>query len=121
MARASSGSAAARIIVPKMRCRRCLAIIDDRASGSACCSSRIAAAASPSATRTSASRCSECASPAGRPEVAVQVAGLGQLGRGQLEVAGQQRRLADQRRGEGGGPQRAAAPGGGLQVAGHAR
>ena len=31
--------------MPKMRCRRCLAIIDDRASGSACCSSRIAAVA----------------------------------------------------------------------------
>ena len=53
--------------MPKMRCSRCLAIIDDRASGSACCSSRMAPSRSPSATRTSASRCSECASPAAEP------------------------------------------------------
>ena len=56
-----------------------------------------------------------------RPEVAVQVAGLGQLGGGELEVARQQRRLADQRRGERGGTQRAAAPGRRLQVAGRRR
>ena len=46
----------------------------------------------------------------GGPEVAVQGAGLGQLGRGEVQVAGEQRRLADQRRGERGGPPRAAAP-----------
>ena len=65
--RASARLAAARIIVPNTRCSRCLATIEFRASGNARSSSRLASAASPWASRTSASRCSECASPAPDP------------------------------------------------------
>ena len=120
MARASSGSDAARIIVPKMRCRRCLAIIDERASGSACCSSRIAADAVALGDPHLGQPLQRVRLTGGGAEVAVQVAGFRQLGRGELQVAREQRRFADQRRGERGGPQRSAAPGGRLQVAGHA-
>ena len=64
-ARASmGGSDAARIIVPKTRYRRCLAITELRASGKASWRSSFAAALSPWAMRTSASRCKQCASPA---------------------------------------------------------
>ena len=64
-ARASTGSAAAMIIVPYTRCSRCGATADQRASGNARCSSRFADARSPRARCVSASRWSECASPAG--------------------------------------------------------
>ena len=64
---ASARLVAARIIVPNTRCSRCLATIEFRASGSARFSSRLASASSPWASRTSASRCSECASPAADP------------------------------------------------------
>ena len=49
---ASDRLAAARIIVPNTRCSRCLATIELRASGSARCSSRLASASSPWASRT---------------------------------------------------------------------
>ena len=54
----------------------------------------------------------------GRSEIPVPGAGLGQLGRGQVQVAGQQRRLAGQRPGERGGPQGSAPFRGPAQVAG---
>ena len=106
------------IIVPKIRCSRCLAIIDDRASGSACCSSRIAAVVVAFGDAHLGEPLQRVRLARRRPEVVVQVAGLGQLGRGELEIAGQERGLADQRRRERGRAQRAAAPRRRLQVAG---
>ena len=104
-----------------MRCSRCLAIIDDARQ-------RQRLLQQPHRRRVVALGDAHLGEPLQRvrlarrrAEVVVQVAGLGQLGRGELEVAGQERGLADQRRGERGGAQRAAAPGGRLQVAGDAR
>ncbi len=60
-----------------------------------------ASSRSPCASRTSASRCRLCASPAGASMSRCRSTASAQLAFGALEVTHQQGRLADQRRGEG--------------------
>ena len=109
-ARALSTSGAARIIVPYTRCSRCSAIADQRASGSARCSSRRGLGAVALREAHLGEPLQAVGLPRGGADVVVQLGGLGELGLGEGEVAGEQRGLAAQRGGERDRPQHAGSP-----------